>query len=100
MFVLPALTLALMFNTVDAGEVNLETPEITKEDVWNYRKVRFHQMTEKMASKVPNFECHSLLNQSQELALWECKTPEGMYAALYVWQNDDWTVAPGVFSAD
>lgn len=96
------LTLALLFNVVDAGSVDLETPEITKEDVIQYRHARFAQSVGRMENHLPeNFSCVTMFNDEQELAIWTCADNKGKnFAALFVWQREDWTRAPGIFSAD
>jgi hypothetical protein len=94
-----ALALLMMLSGVDAGTTEIETPEITKEDVWAYRKVRFEQLAQKMQhSAPPSFVCRILFNPELELALWECQVPSGHLAALFVWQNEDWAKVPGTFA--
>lgn len=92
------LILALLA-PIDGGEVNLETPEITKEDVQAYRKARFLQTADKMQEQLtPNLKCHSLFNMEQEIALWECEDSNDgrRYGALFVWQNENWAKTPGI----
>jgi hypothetical protein len=93
-----ALALVLLLASVDAGEVYLDTPEITKEDVWQYRKTRFLQLSNTMAENVPELKCRSLLNQEQETAFFECSSETRSFGALFVWHNGEWEKAPGIYA--
>lgn len=98
-----AIALALLLGgAVDAGSFDLETPEITKEDVLRYRHARFEQAVGRMKNRLPeNFQCLTLFNDEQELAIWTCTDGKGKnFASLFVWQKEDWARAPGIFASD
>lgn len=90
---------AVLLASIDAGEVNLDTPEITKTDVQAYRKARFLQNAESMASELPAMTCHALVNVEQEIAMFECETEnKKKFAALFVWQDGEWRKTPGILT--
>lgn len=85
--------------SIDAGEVQVDTGPLSQTEIAQFRRAKFSQLADKMEERMPqNYKCHSLFNDEQETALFECSAENQTYAALFVWQKDQWTKTPGVFT--
>lgn len=100
--------------TIDAGELNLETPEITKEDIKAYRRTRFTQIVDKhiatmLEKNLPITECGGMYNEDEELGYFGCTFREALsdggvmqakFGTLYFWndQTGGFSPASGTFT--
>jgi hypothetical protein len=96
------VALAVLLASIDAGEVNLETPEITKEDVQAYRRTKFTQIVDQniagiFEKKLPVTSCDGMYSDSEELGFFRCTFRENLadggvmqatFGTLYFWSPE------------
>lgn len=88
---------------IDAGTVELQTPEITKEDLFQYRKVKFSRLADIMTKNLgPSWTCIASYHEDtpgmDPLVFWQCLAPdETFYGTLFVYKKGEWTAVDGLF---